>query len=245
VLVCYLDDSGKDPQNRIETVAGYIASDTDWALFETEVEQSFTEYKVKILHAKDLRASRGEFKEWTILKKQAFVARVCQARSPHVMMGMSASALKEPYQIMARSCGRRRTKTAYSFCFNTIIDWTLRDVRIGRAANTEGIGFILESGHENNSEAEIVFHEVKARHKLENILKFIRFADKSSCRAIQVADLLAFYARRDAATLVASNEAGTENYAKDIMLKIITEGVPHYGYISTEFDPEIQRLNSC
>src|ERR1700721_418925 len=30
MLVCYLDDSGKDPQNPITTVAGYIARETAW-----------------------------------------------------------------------------------------------------------------------------------------------------------------------------------------------------------------------
>ena len=38
VLVCYLDDSGKDPQNPITTLAGYIARDTAWEAFERERE---------------------------------------------------------------------------------------------------------------------------------------------------------------------------------------------------------------
>ena len=45
VLVCYLDDSGKDPQNPITTLAGYIARDTEWQAFESEVEHWFAEYR--------------------------------------------------------------------------------------------------------------------------------------------------------------------------------------------------------
>lgn len=52
VLVCYLDDSGKDPQNRITTIAGYVATDEQWKAFEIEVETWFTEFNVKILHAR-------------------------------------------------------------------------------------------------------------------------------------------------------------------------------------------------
>ena len=64
VLVCYLDDSGKDPQNSITTLAGYIARDTAWQAFETDVERWFTEFDVKVLHTRDLHASDGEFSDW-------------------------------------------------------------------------------------------------------------------------------------------------------------------------------------
>jgi hypothetical protein len=38
MLVCYLDDSGKDSQNPITTIAGYVPSEDAWAAFEKEVE---------------------------------------------------------------------------------------------------------------------------------------------------------------------------------------------------------------
>jgi hypothetical protein len=79
VLTCYLDDSGKDPQNRVTTVAGYVARDTAWKAFETQVEPFFERANVKILHAKELEATDGEFKDWRVLQKQAFVAQVCSA----------------------------------------------------------------------------------------------------------------------------------------------------------------------
>ncbi len=94
VLVCYLDDSGKDPQNRITTVAGYAATDEQWRAFEIEVEPIFDEYQVKILHAKDLHHTDGEYKGWAVLKKQAFVARICRALSHHVQIGLTMSALR-------------------------------------------------------------------------------------------------------------------------------------------------------
>jgi hypothetical protein len=80
MLVCYLDDSGKDPQNSITTLAGYIARDTQWEAFKSEVEHWFKEFGVRVLHAKELHDTDEDFKGWTVLKKQAFVSRVCQAR---------------------------------------------------------------------------------------------------------------------------------------------------------------------
>ena len=41
VLVRYLDDSGKDPQNPITTLAGYVAKDMAWEGFEAEAKPIF------------------------------------------------------------------------------------------------------------------------------------------------------------------------------------------------------------
>src|ERR1700730_16232057 len=111
MLICYLDDSGKDPQNRITTIAGYAATDDQWAAFENEVEPIFADYGVKVLHAKDLHHTDGEFKDWTILKKQAFVARICRIMSHHVPLGMSMSALKDVYKVRTGESDRKRTVT--------------------------------------------------------------------------------------------------------------------------------------
>jgi hypothetical protein len=76
VLACYLDDSGKDPQNPITTIARYVASEDAWAKFEEEVAPLFAERNVSILHAMDLNGTRGEFAGWSVVNEQAFVARV-------------------------------------------------------------------------------------------------------------------------------------------------------------------------
>lgn len=70
VLVCYLDDSVKDPQNPITTLAGYIARDTGWAAYEADVARWFTEYGVNILHAKELHDTDGDFKGWKKIKNK-------------------------------------------------------------------------------------------------------------------------------------------------------------------------------
>jgi hypothetical protein len=67
---------------------------------------------------------------------------------------LSASAAKEIYKQRADESGRKRTITPYSWCFNLIVNWIMTDIRIGRVAHAEGAAFILESGHQNNAEAE-------------------------------------------------------------------------------------------
>jgi hypothetical protein len=240
VLVCYWDDRGTDPQNRIVTVAGYAATDSQWAQFETAAEPIFAEYAVSILHARDLHASDGEFAGWTVLKKQAFVARLCRVLSRHALIGMSVSALKGVYAGRAAESDRKRTVTPYTFCSNVLTDWVLRDIRTGKIANTEGFGFILESGNENNAEAEWNFHEARKLHALDDVMKFIAFVAKGNCRAIQMADLFAFYSRRHGAEMerAASQDRARVQRSLGDMLKIITESVPHRDFVATDFGPD-------
>jgi hypothetical protein len=111
----------------------------------------------------------------------------------------------------------------------------LRDIRIGHAANTEGVAFILECGHENNPEAEKEFFAIRKLHKIEHILHSIRFVPKDSCRAIQLADLFAFYSRRDSAAMEKAKTEGRDKYQIETMIRIITEGLPHRGFVATDF----------
>jgi hypothetical protein len=228
VLVCYLDDSGKDPQNPATTLAGYVAREDSWRDFETAVEPVFIYKAVKVLHAKDLHNTDGEFKGWRVLEKQAFVAKICQAMTPRLLMGISISAHKKNFAASAAASGRKRTLTAYALCFNWIFDNLLRNITIGHIAHADGLALILETGNEHNAEAEQTFYEVRAMHKLDNALRSISFVPKDSCRAIQIADLLAFYSRRDARLNL---EKGTER-KPEFMMNLIAQSVPLLSYVA-------------
>lgn len=111
----------------------------------------------------------------------------------------------------------------------------MRDYRIGASAKKEGVALIIESGHENNAEAEEQFYEIRKLHKIDDVLRSISFVQKASCRAIQLADLFAFYSRRDGITLVNAKKEGKEAFRVETMLRIITEGLPHRGFVATDF----------
>jgi len=233
VLVCYLDDSGKHRQSRITTVAGFVAKDDEWKAFETEVEPLFAEYGVRVLHAADLHQTTGDFANWRVIKKQSFVHKLTRVMSAHVPLGVSMSALKSTYMQHAKN--RKRTVSPYTFCSNVILDWILRDVRVGKAANTEGVTFIFEAGHENNIEAEKNVDDVRKLFNLDGVIGPISFVPKTYCRAIQMADLLAFYTRRDGAAM--ENKTFKLDGLDRQMLNIINGNVPIRAYVATAFGP--------
>ena len=237
MLVCYLDDSGKDKANAITTVAGFVAPEKDWAAFEKAVEPIFAKYGVKVLHTMDLHQTTGEFEGWKVLKKQAFIYKLCREMTSLVPLGVSMSAQKEAYRERAQQSDRKRTVTPYTFCTNVIIDWMLTDIRIGKMVHEEGVAFALESGHQNNKEAEENFHDVCRQHNIGNILRSFTFADKNSCRAIQMADLLAFYSRRHGAAMERAPLDERSDVTPDYMMNIISGAVPLRSFVATDFAP--------
>ena len=194
MFVCYLDDSGKDPKNPITTLAGYVARDAAWSLFERNVEPVFKEFGVEVLHARDLHNTDRDFKGWSRDKKEKFVSRVCEAMAPQVPLGLSFSVDKEIYEARRKESRAQGVdkRTPYTYCLRVIIDWLLEQAEI-RAV---GVSFVLECGHQNNTEASFLFKEVRRRHGLEGVLGTISFHAKQDSRAIQLADLFAYYSRR-------------------------------------------------
>lgn len=159
--------------------------------------------------------------------------------SPRVLLGVDMSAVKGIYKQRAAESGRKRTITPYAFCFNVIVDWMLTDITIGRAVHDEGVAFILETGNEHNAEAEQVFYDVRQRHGLENVLRSISFVGKESCRAIQIADLLAFYSRRNSVAMEKAHRAKRPPPAPEAMMTLISQSVPHRGFVATDFDQHL------
>jgi hypothetical protein len=246
VLVGYLDDSGKDTQNRITALAGYLATDEQWRAFEQEVEPWFGEFKVNVLHTMDLHKTKGEFRGWSVLKKQAFVARICQVMSRHAMMGVSVSAVKETYRShkAKRALSRRQTTSPYAWCLNWIIDNTLRSTVVGKEANINGLALILECGNEHNTEAEQSFYEIRDQHQLEGILRSISFVPKEKCRAIQIADLLAFYSRRHGVAMENAPVPERSKVEPTLMMNLLAGSVPHRAFVATNFGDEEDALGS-
>jgi len=240
VLVCYLDDSGKDPQNRVTSLGGFIAPDVCWEAFELTVEPIFRKYEVDVLHAKKLHGTDGPFRGWKINKKRAFVAEVCQKMQPFIPLGICMSAVKDTYQVRAKESSRKRTVTAYTFCFNVIVQRLFTHAIVGQKANEDGVAFVLESGHESNGELERSFDGIQRKHGHEISLHSLTFVGKKKCRAIQVADLIAFYGRRHGAAQEKTAPEGRPGIKPDPMLEIIQHYVPIDSFVATEFDQGAQ-----
>ena len=240
MFICYLDDSGKDPQNPSITLAGYVARDTEWHLFEENVRLVFKGFGVEVLHAIDLHETKGDFEGWDWARKQEFISRVCETMIiSHVSLGLSVSVVKTNYQARREESRAKgmEMKSPYCYCFNVLWDRLLSDrnswvsdaiSRVRDAIRAEGMSFILERGHENNAEVKQGFQKARQRHKLEGVLGVVSFHAKHDSRAIQLADLFAYYSRRNVTNL-AQGKNGMEP-----ILEIICRSIRHHDFLVTD-----------
>ena len=160
-----------------------------------------------------------------------------QGNDPARSAWPSVSVRKGKYQARrkeSRAQGMEKC-TPYAYCFRVLCDrllsesnsWVSGTIRQVRAAiQAEGISFILERGHKNNSEVKLLFREVRQRHNLEGVLESISFQAKHDSRAIQLADLFAYYSRRNVRN---QGKGGIEP-----ILEIICRSVRHHDFIVTD-----------
>ena len=73
------------------------------------------------------------------------------------------------------------------------------------------------------------FYEARRQHHLEEVLYSISFVGKASFRAIQMADLFAFYSRRRGKKMEMApiEERERVRQSRGIILNIVIESVPH------------------
>jgi len=241
VLVCYLDDSGKDKHNPITSLGGYAAPEESWALFEREAEPVFQKYiGDEPLHAKDLYHGEKIYEGWSVLQKQSFAAQLCMKLYPlRPLSGFSFSVRNATYSTRALEAIKRklrkRTVTPYTFCMIGILNWILTDLEVGKIANEGGLALVLEAGNEHNNEAKKAFDDIKRIHGLD-CLKSLSFVEKTECRAIQMADLFAFYTRRHKRKF----EIAGQEPPVDPVLQVLLENLRQRSLVANDFGPEIK-----
>ncbi len=231
VLVTYLDDSGTDWDSPVVTMAGYVAGFAEWQRFESGTDGVFDRYEIPFFHSKEFHDTKCQFSGWSRIKKNSFVDEWYGVASPFVRFGISISVQKKTYDLRKLQLGLGQNMSAFGFCFNVVIDRLLREPEIGRIVAADGLSFIVESGTTYNSSLERIFHGVMRRHNLESRLKSVSFADKRQCKALQLADLLSFYAKRH---FVQCNKRG-RNIPVDGILQRVTRRIRTWAFFANNF----------
>jgi Protein of unknown function (DUF3800) len=194
VFQCYLDDSGTSGLP-IVTMAGFVAAMQHWETLEPTLDSILNRDEISVLHAKEFHDTKPPFQGWTKDKKQGLADELFTA-SHGLLYGLSVSVRKQEFEKAKKEQGKWNTMSAIGVCFSTIMTKIVTDPNIAPAVQGQGISFLIETGNRNNSEIEKFFHRMAKMPAFEGCLRSISFIPKTSCRAIQLADFLAFYSRR-------------------------------------------------
>lgn len=195
VFVCYFDDSYSDKDPNI-TLGGYYASIENWRMFEMEVEPLFESFGVDLLRGKDIVRGTGSFKDWSLQKKMFFVGLVFTVLAKYAVEGVSSSVDREWFERRkAEGLELFKNVSPLGMAFSSCITSVVSKSPAGSAPWQTGLTVFVEAGHKNNGNLDRIFSRLIGEGFLP-INCSLTMIDKRSCRAIQVADMLAFFSRR-------------------------------------------------
>jgi hypothetical protein len=240
VLVCYLDDSGSDPQVPAITIAGYIAAIGAWEEFEPPARALLDREQIDYLHGKLFHHNKGPFKGWGQTKKLEFVTELYDLLRPQVLVGVAFSAIKEELKRRNAETGLNRHTSAYGFAFLALANMILTDPGLRSWVALDGwdVSFIVEEGHRNDGDLVRVFGEVKrALERQDGIghkMKSISFVDKKSCTAVQMADFLAYHVTRRISA-IEKNDRRLDRTPRTPIMEEMIRGIRHISGTATHF----------
>lgn len=238
MLTCYLDDSDADTGS-VLTIAGYLADEAGWLRFGDRVEALCREMKVDVIHAREFDAQKDCFKGWTVIDKVRFLHGIADAMQGNVRMGISRSIPKALYKVRKVQSKLDSRLSAYGFAFGTIVFSLFKANEFGISEEAaDGVRFLVEDGNRNNRDLDR-YVQSEIRHGNLPATTSISFIGKRSCRAIQVADLYAFYSRRRANKWIKTR--GKLRYFPDNYQLHVQRAIPHHtGMIA---DPVTEATN--
>jgi hypothetical protein len=232
MLVCKLDASGTTDETLALTMAGYVGLFPAWIDFEIKARAVLDSYGVEFCHAKKLYATQPPFKGWGRTKKEAFVQDLQNCIVGRLDLGVTFSALKQEYERTREEHDVAHNESTFGYCFRVIVWKLVNDEILKRAiAAGESLTFILESGDANGEDARRVFADLQARPEYTAALASIGFADKKSSIGLQIADLLAFYSRRD----IVKYDAQKGYAAESGIVTILRKGIYLIDEVAVEF----------
>jgi len=202
-------------------------------MFEILAEEACYEFGVDVIHASEFDRRHDCFKGWSVPKSIAFLHALGDAMAGNVHFGISRSIPKSHYRMRKQQLGYNPSLSAYGFAFGTIVFSLNHGDEFGLSdrVRAEGVAYRVESGHKNNPDLER-YVKSEVEHGNLHADTSIEFVSKRSCRAIQLADLYAFYSRRRAHRWYKTK--GKLAFLPDVLAMHVQNKLPHHGGVIEE-----------
>lgn len=199
VFVCYLDDTDNN-MGPILGIAGYTAHIRNWELFEREVDPFLTSKGVMTLRGKDFHNGHGDFKGWTGTQKSEFVEALYDIVERNRIFGIVSMLDKKHYKKARLHYPAFKNVSPLGAVFSSALgNLMFKDVLASNLFKFEKLALVVESGNKSNNNLVKLYDWVakdKRNSAFSHRLAGLTFVDKSQCRAIQLADFLAFHSRK-------------------------------------------------
>jgi Protein of unknown function (DUF3800) len=201
IVTVYIDESGTHG-SPVTILAGWVVRLGQWANFDPKWRRMLKRRSVTHFHSKEIRHTQGEFKGWTIAKKQDFLGEAAKLGVKNLEFGFTILLKEEDYQkyyVAGHRPQEVQLDSRYGLCFRYCIGLVSNlAVQSFDQPNLE-IGFVLEAGHPNFGDAERIFNRAK-KSRLESeqfvvrTLRTLAANEKKDFPGLQIADAIAYSA---------------------------------------------------
>jgi len=199
VVRCFLDDSGKegDSSNPFVCMAGYLAEEPFWDIFQRAWAQRLLKYNISQVHMRDLIPLQGEYKElgWDYAKRDGvlreFIGLIKGSNLVGLGVGVDANAWRKIPKEITKEYGNTQ-----EFCFARILRMLVD--RLKKSVPGERVNIMFDCDPEFCPSRFRRWLDIKARDPVARLyLTSITFGDPSVFRPLQAADLLAWETRKE------------------------------------------------
>jgi hypothetical protein len=200
-LTLYIDESGTH-ESGMTLLGGVIAKLSQWNRFGELWQRRLRNEGVSHFHGKDVLHRSGEFRGWTVARRNNFVDRCADITLKNTTLGFSVmlrdAEYKEHYLGPPAIKGQKRPRhdSRYGLCFRSVLTWLPSEMEKALRRDNFTINVVLESGHPNVPDAERIFNEFKKEPGWAERLGGIGQRDKKALSGLQAADSMAYIAFR-------------------------------------------------
>lgn len=203
IVTIYIDESGTH-DSPVVILGGCVGRLGQWASFDDKWPRLLKKYSLTYFHSKEMRHGENEFSGWTLLRKQSFIADAAKLARKNMSFGFMIQVRLDDYK--KYYIGQERLKgvsidSPYGLCFRHCVGLVTELVIDKFKDKPLDVHFVLESGHKNFGNAEMIFREVKATdcpargiQRIKSVLRTISFGDKEEWPGLQIADANAYAA---------------------------------------------------
>ncbi len=225
-LACPLDDTRRLLPAAVP-YSGYYAESDNWRAYEAAASNVYASHGVSVLHTKDFRDRKKEFRGWSSAQQGDFLAELFEAVNSCDLFGLSFCATKSVGASFKGAHKKASQSSIFSMLFSMILDELCRKGNPFDLRGSREVSFFVESGNHNNQGIQKLFNDMKRKRQAEGA-KSLSFVGKQDCLAIHLADFWAFYSMRHARKALQSGFDASKGPFFDEICGAAFSQAPHY-----------------
>ncbi len=206
----YADESGThDPHGEqvgaeVAAIAGYIATKKQWETFKRRWNTALTKYKIPEFHMSEFNRHKPPYDSWTNAKRKRFLRALIRIARDNKLYGYASMVETKAWDTILddETKGFPEFYNPYHTCLQNLFAKFPKflkeefDPHVSKGKPVEKIAFVFHRHQELGPAAAAGFEICKDVLDSDDRFSSITFGSSKDCVPLQVADLLAFYARR-------------------------------------------------